>query len=71
MKQKITRAAQTDCELLEQGEDRHVIAQRASVTVGQVSAIAAHRTMGRYGNSNQFGQPVSAARERIRRIHLN
>ena len=63
MKQKITtEQRKLIAELLEQGEDRHVIAQRASVTVGQVSAIAAHRTMGRYGNSHQFGQPVSAAR---------
>jgi len=46
MKQKITseQHALID-QLLEKGEDRHTIAQRASVTPGQVSAIAAHRTM--------------------------
>lgn len=46
MKQKITseQRALID-QLLDQGEDRHTIALRASVTPGQVSAIAAHRTM--------------------------
>jgi len=40
MKQKITtEQRKLIAELLEQGEDRHVIAQRASVTVGQVSAL--------------------------------
>jgi DNA phosphorothioation-dependent restriction protein DptH len=34
-------------QLLADGEDRNVIAQKASVTRGQVSAIAAHRTMRR------------------------
>jgi DNA phosphorothioation-dependent restriction protein DptH len=32
-------------QLLDRGEDRSTIAQRVSVTPGQVSAIAAHRTM--------------------------
>ncbi len=50
MKQKITSEQRMLIkQLLERGEDRHTIAQRASVTPGQVSAIAAHRTMGRYG----------------------
>lgn len=49
MKQKITDEQRSLInELLEKGEDRRTIAQRASVTLGQVSAVAAHRTMGRY-----------------------
>ena len=46
MKQKITDEQRTLINaLLDEGEDRHVIAQKASVTPAQVSAIAAHRTM--------------------------
>lgn len=54
MKRKITseQRALID-QLLDQGEDRHTIALRASVTPGQVSAIAAHRTM------RKSVQPVS------------
>jgi hypothetical protein len=46
MKPKITseQRALID-QLLDRGEDRHTIAQLASVTPGQVSAVAAHRTM--------------------------
>jgi DNA phosphorothioation-dependent restriction protein DptH len=54
MRQKITteqRKLITD--LLDKGEDRNNIAKLASVTVGQVAAIAAHRTMGTYRKTNQ------------------
>lgn len=57
MKQKITiEQRKLIKELLDKGEDRNVIAKLASVTLGQVSAIAAHRTMGTYGKANQNEQ---------------
>jgi uncharacterized protein DUF87 len=46
MKQKITNEQRRLInQLLDRGEDRHAIAKQLSVTPGQVSAIAAHRTM--------------------------
>lgn len=46
MKQRITPEQRTLINhLLDRGEDRHTIANLASVTPGQVSAVAAHRTM--------------------------
>jgi len=63
MKRKITseQRALID-QLLEQGKDRHTIALRASVTPGQVSAIAAHRTMRKSVHSVNFsGTAVPAA----------
>jgi DNA phosphorothioation-dependent restriction protein DptH len=48
MRQKITdEQRKLINELLERGEDRAIIAKQASVTPGQVSAIMAHRTMGK------------------------
>jgi hypothetical protein len=40
-------------EMLSRGENRQMIASRAGVTIGQVSALAAHVTMGTYGSSRQ------------------
>jgi DNA phosphorothioation-dependent restriction protein DptH len=46
MRQKITAEQRRLInQLLDRGEDRAIIAQQASVTPGQVSALAAHRTM--------------------------
>src|SRR5208283_2434248 len=62
MKQKITseQRALID-QLIERGEDRHTIAQLASVTPGQVSAIMAHRTMRRSAGPVRSHETVSAA----------
>jgi DNA phosphorothioation-dependent restriction protein DptH len=52
MKRKITSEQRALIDrLLDQGEDRHTVALRASVTPGQVSAIAAHRTMRKSAHS--------------------
>lgn len=46
MTQKITPQQRLLIErMLDRGEDRHVIAEKASVTAGQVSAVAAHKTL--------------------------
>jgi DNA phosphorothioation-dependent restriction protein DptH len=46
MKQKITNEQRRLInQLLDSGEDRHAIAKQVSVTPGQVSAMAAHRTL--------------------------
>ncbi len=52
-------------QLLDKGKDRHTIAQLASVTLGQVSAIAAHRTMGRYGPASGSGRTASSAEDSL------
>ncbi len=61
MKQKITSEQRTLInQLLDRGEDRQIIAQLASVTPGQVSAIAAHRTMRKSGPPKVLYETVPA-----------
>jgi DNA phosphorothioation-dependent restriction protein DptH len=62
MKQKITseQRALID-QLLDRGQDRDTIAQLASVTPGQVSAVAAHRTMRKAARPVSSHETVSAA----------
>lgn len=56
-------------ELLAQGFDRETVAARVGVTLGQVSAVAAHVKMGTYGKSKVSDIVVeftpSAGRERV------
>lgn len=61
MKRKITiEQRKLINELLDKGEDRQAIANLASVTVAQVSAVAAHRTMGTYQESKHFSDAQSS-----------
>jgi hypothetical protein len=66
MKRKITiEQRRLINELLDKGEDRQAIANLASVTVGQVSAVAAHRTMGTYQESKYFSDAQSSETHQI------
>src|SRR5579864_9108104 len=46
--------------LLDEGKDRDTIARLAGVTPNQVSAISAHRTMGRYQRVRNADSPMSS-----------
>lgn len=62
MKQKLTSEQRTLINrLLDSGDDRNTIARLASVTPGQVSAIAAHRTMSKYDRPRKPGGAARAA----------
>lgn len=51
-------------EMLEEGRDREAIASEVGVTPAQVSAIAAHRTMGTYSKA-AFRETASAHRDEL------
>jgi DNA phosphorothioation-dependent restriction protein DptH len=46
--------------LLDEGKDRDTIARLAGVTPNQVSAVSAHRTMGRYERARKADSPMSS-----------
>jgi hypothetical protein len=50
-------------DVLDYEDDREVIAQIAGVTPGQVSAIAAHRTMGRRRDDSATNAPPGGGRD--------
>jgi DNA phosphorothioation-dependent restriction protein DptH len=52
-------------EMLDQGLNRESIAAAVGISPGQVSAVAAHRTMGTYTNSAQSNSPVADKHETV------
>jgi len=76
MSSKITKEQRAAVlQLLAEGCDREMIASRVGLTRGQVSAISAHVTMGRYalpkGNEGLCGSEAQQTRhEQIRTLNL-